>query len=56
MSMKWASLRETPAEELTEVALLLKKTVGAEAISMGGAGDPEGREDSEGLNFKPFKP
>ena len=58
VSMKWASLRETPAEELTDAALFLKKAVGAEAIFEGAAGDPEGREDSKVLETlnKPFKP
>ena len=48
VSQKWASLEPRTADVLTDVKLLLLKSVQAEDIFKRGAGDLGGRENSEG--------
>ena len=49
VSQKWASLEPRTTEMLTDVELLLLKSVQAEAIFRGGVGDLGGRENSEAI-------
>ena len=48
VSQKWAALEPETAEMMSSVELLLLKSVQAEDIFMGRAGDQGGRENSEG--------